>query len=198
MSYEGVLAVVAIGINFSLSAAYVVSVFQKKVQPHVLSWLLWGILQAIVAVVQYYSQAGAAVWVTALAGANCFFIAALALFYYGERNITLSDKAFFGLALSIVPFWVLTKSPVPAAVLVAVIDALGYGPTFRKSYASPHQENVYIWGANCLSNVLTLFAIEQFSFSASFPIAVSAALNGALAGFLVFRRLRLKTQIPSA
>jgi len=48
-----------------------------------------------------------------------------------------ADWYFFLAALAAIPLWLLTRTPLYSVVVVTVIDALAYVPTFRKSWHRP-------------------------------------------------------------
>jgi hypothetical protein len=191
MPKEQIITILSLGIYSFVWLFYVVSILQKKIRPHILSWLLWGILQAVIAVVQFINQAGYAAWITGSVSTSCFIIVLLSFFYHGERNITRSDKLFFGFALLIIPVWALTDASLLAAILVTIIDGLGYGPTFRKCFSAPFEEDVPIWFGSGVVNLLTLFAIETFSYSSAIYPAVSAVLNISGTLYILVRRYQI-------
>lgn len=55
----------------------------------------------------------------------------VASFKYGEKTLTRSDWISFVAALLVIPLWALTKNAALAAILISVIDGLGYYPTYR-------------------------------------------------------------------
>jgi hypothetical protein len=187
---KGLAAGLAILIGLALTLPYVYSALQGKTRPHGFSWLIWGLLQAIVAAVQYVNHAEPAVWSMAVAATVCFGIALLSVFR-GEKNITRSDFVFLVLAVSIMPIWALTDNSLLAAVLAVAIDILGYFPTIRKSFSDPYGEKAIVWGGYVVAYSLAILAIENFSLAAVLCPAESVFMNGALAIMLLIRRRRL-------
>jgi hypothetical protein len=91
-----------------------------------------------------------------------FAIFGIALFK-GEKQITLPDKiclvaAFLGIAV-----WAITTDPLWSVVIVTVIDAVGFIPTFRKAYKKPAEESTPIFILAGISYFVSLFAISTIS-----------------------------------
>jgi hypothetical protein len=160
-------------------APYFWSVLKNKTKPHVFTWVLWSVLTAIAAAAQYAGQAGPGAWATGLTAITCVFIALLSL-RKGEKNITRSDWAFFVVALISIPLWQITNNPLAAVFLVTTIDALAYGPTFRKSFVKPHEEMVWNFAVSNLKHVASLFAMTAYTFTTVLYPAVLFVMNGLL------------------
>ena len=187
MDYKAVLGVVAIIIGIAAYIPYLRDLFQGKTRPHVFSWFIWGLMTAIGFFAQLSEGAGAGAWIGAFTASVSFFIAIYAL-RRGEKNITLIDWAsFFGAVLAIA-FWVITKEPLTAIILIVLIDALGFVPTFRKSYSKPYEETLISYFLNGTKFIPALFALESFSLATALYPAYLIVANYSFVAMLVARR----------
>ncbi|MBN1779434.1 MAG: hypothetical protein JW816_04455, partial [Candidatus Buchananbacteria bacterium] len=135
------LATLSIIFLFGAYLPYLFNVLKKHARPHVFSWLTWCILMALGFVLSWQSggQAGSLIF-----GFEFFLCLLVAIysFFGGEKNITRLDWFAFISAMLITVFYIFTKDPVISIFLAAVIDAIGFIPTFRKSYWQPQGESV--------------------------------------------------------
>src|SRR5690348_16754765 len=68
-------------------------------------------------------------------------------------------------------FWFITKGPLLSVVLAIITDALGFVPTFRKSYHKPNEETTVAYFLGGLKYIFALAALDTFSVvTALFPI----------------------------
>lgn len=187
----GVLSVICAILGY---AQYIWSIFARNTRPHAFSWIVWGIVTAIVSFAQFEKNAGAGVWATGFSCALCFLVALLA-FFRGETNITRTDWAAFAGALGAIPIWLLTKDPLGSVVLVTIIDGLGYYPTIRKSYDKPHQETVFMYTTDVFKYTLALLALSDVTWvTALYPVAIVIFDIGFVA-MLIWRRHAIKSLV---
>lgn len=182
-------AVISIGLTTLSYGYYIYSVLRGKIKPHALSWAVWTLLMFIGAAVQLKEQGGLGSYATAFCGFGCLVIFIVAL-RYGEKKITRGDWASFGIALSIVPIWHLTSSPLLAASLVSAINALAFWPTFSKAYARPFEENPITFGVSSISNAMILVALASYSWASTLYPATMFLLNIGLVLVIFFERKR--------
>lgn len=79
-------------------------------------------------------------------------------------------------AVSAVPLWYVTDDPLWAVVILTLVDLLGFGPTLRKAFHFPHEENLTFFGLFLLRNLLAILALEHYSVTTVlFPAAVALA-----------------------
>ena len=171
-------------------ADYLRSVLMRRTRPHVLSWLVWGIVIGIIFVAQWAEGGAAGAWSTGLTAACCLLIAGLS-FFYGDRQITVSDWAAFAGALVIIPVWRLTHDPLWAVILGTVIDALAYYPTYRKSYHRPHEEHVFLYAIGILQWGISIFALGEYSAATLIYPIFCVLANTPLVLMILWRRRRL-------
>ncbi len=187
MNYKVALGVLATALGLIGYVPYFRDIFKGKTKPHVFSWFVWGLLTAIAFFAQIAKGGGAGAWVTGVTAIACFVIAGLAL-KYGEKQITTTDRlSFVGAILGII-LWRLTDSPLLAVVLVTVIDALGFLPTFRKAYYKPNEETASTFLLSSIKFIFGILALESFNLTTWLYPASLILMNGAFVVMVVWRR----------
>ncbi len=165
---------------------YFVSIFRGKTKPHILTWFVWGVLTSIAYFAQVSDGAGVGAWVTGFTALVSFFITILALFK-GEKDITKSDCITFSVALISIPIWYFTKTPLYSVILITVIDALAFFPTFRKSYNKPHEELPILYILSALKFVVALIVLANWSIITALYPASLVLMNGVFVLMLLYR-----------
>lgn len=182
--FFGIAAVVISLIGY---VPYFKDIFANKTKPHIFSWLIWGIITGIEFFGQLYGHAGAGAWVTGVTAFICFFIAFLAL-RKSKLEITRLDWFSFTGAIVAILLWLITSEPLSSVLLGILIDALGFVPTFRKSFVHPFQETLITWFLNGLKFVFALLALERFTLLSSiYPIYLIFG-NWTLVVMIIIRR----------
>jgi len=166
---------VAIALTFIAFVPYIRSILAGITKPHVFSWVIWGTTTVIVFFAQLEAKGGIGAWPIGISGAITTFIAALAFLKRSDISITRTDWLFFSSALASLPFWYFTSDPVWAVIVLTVVDLLGFGPTIRKAYDFPHDENMPFFLLFMARNTFSLLALEHYSVAtALFPLSVSS------------------------
>lgn len=159
MDYKVILGIVAIIIGLVGYVPYFRNIFLRKTKPHAFSWLVWTILTWTAFFVQIFSGAGPGAWVTGFTGVLCTTVFFLSL-KYGEKDIHRSDwLSLFGAGIAML-LWALAKQPFLSILVITIIDALGFFPTFRKSYSKPMEETVTTYAFQGIKFIPALFALE--------------------------------------
>jgi len=166
---------------------YFITILSGKTKPHAFSWLIWAILMTIAFFAQDAGGAGSGAWATGFSAVVAFIIVAFALFK-GEKQITRSDWITFIAALSAIPIWYVTKDPLYSVILITVIDALGFYPTFRKSWNKPQEELPLPWGLNSFKFLVALFALECFNWTTALYPASLVLMNGTFFVMIIWRK----------
>ncbi len=191
MDYKVFLGVFATILAFLSYIPYFRDIFKGATKPHAFSWLVWGVLTAIAFFGQIADGGGAGAWVTGFTALLCLsiFIAALVK---GEKHVTLTDwLSLAGAGMALV-LWYLTDSPLLSVVLITLIDALGFWPTFRKSYFKPNEETLITYVVSAVKFAIALVALERFTVvTALYPISL-VIMNGAFAVMVAVRRKTLR------
>ncbi len=168
---------------------YFRDIFAGKTKPHAFSWLVWFLLTAIGFLAQVSDDAGAGAWVTGFTAFISFFIF-LAALKKGEKNITKLDWLFLGAALFAMVPWLIMDDPLISVILVTLIDALGFAPTFRKAYYKPYEETLITFLLSAIKFVIAIIALSNYSVvTVLYPLSLVIA-NGAFVIMLVIRRRR--------
>jgi predicted neutral ceramidase superfamily lipid hydrolase len=185
-----IFAVIATILGLIGYIPYISDIFKGKTKPHIFSWFIWGLLTAIGFLAQVVGGAGPGAWVTGVTALICFLITALA-FNRGEKNITRGDWFCFVGALFGIVLWVTTDNPLSAVILITIIDAVAYIPTFRKAYHKPFEETLIEYILSSLKFVVALFALDAFTLvTALYPVSL-VITNGAFAIMVIVRRGKL-------
>lgn len=166
---------------------YYRGILARRTQPHVFSWLIFGVITSIAAGVQFAEGGGAGTWVVALNACLCFTVVLLSL-RFGKRDIRLIDWAALAAAFISIPVWLLADNPVLAVMILLAIEVCAYIPTIRKSWNKPHEEVVQTWLLGSLTFFLAVISLERYEFTTvAYPAFVSA-VNLGLALMLLARR----------
>lgn len=186
----------ALLLTFIAFYPYIRSILSGRTRPHAFSWMIWGASTFVVAIAQLSDGAGVGAWPIAVSGIITLVVAWLAYRRSAGIHITLSDWAFLLLALSALPFWYFTETALSAVVILTVVDLLGFGPSVRKAYSHPHEENVLFFLLGALRNGMVVLALENYSWTtALFPAAVGIACV-MFAAMIAARRLATRSGLP--
>lgn len=200
LSAKDIYAAVAVALMLFSRGTYLASMMRGGTRPHAFSWLIWGVISSIGLAAQIAEHAGPAIWVRAVGSATCFLILALC-WWRGERDIRRADWVTLAVALTAVPLWVATKTPVWSVILVCLIDTSGYIPTARKVWLKPAEETPYSYILSGLGAFLSLLAIENYTPSTWLYPLVLTVSNFAMASFIFSRRFILhprRRKLPAA
>lgn len=175
-SWKHLASMLAILIIFIAYFPYIRAILQGRVKPHVFSWVIWAATTSIVFLVQLTEEGGAGAWPIGVSGIITILIALLAFVHRSDNSITRSDWLFFMAALSSLPVWYFTADPLWAVIILTLVDMLGFGPTFRKAYFYPFEEQASFFALFMLNYILVLFALESYSLTTVlFPAALALA-----------------------
>ncbi len=166
----------AILITFIAFVPYIRSILSGKTKPHVFSWVIWSTTTVIVFFAQIEAKGGIGAWPIGVSGGVTTVITLLAFIKRSDITITKPDWLFLIAALASLPFWYYTSNPLWAVVMLTVVDLLGFGPTIRKAYKSPHEENIPFFILFMIRNTFAILALEHYSITTVlFPLSVSCA-----------------------
>ena len=189
--YKAILGTIAVIIAFVGYVPYFRDIFLGKTKPHAFSWLVWSSLTGIAFFGQIFDQGGAGAWVTGFTAVVSLIIFFLAL-KKGEKKITVSDKwSLLGASLALV-LWFVTQNPLASIILIIIIDALGFYPTFRKSYHKPQEETMITYFIGGLKFLIAIFALQNYSLVTWLYPAALVLMNFVFVGLLIIRRKQHK------
>ncbi|MBP1151161.1 MULTISPECIES: hypothetical protein [Methylocaldum] len=187
--YKEILSAVAIALTFAAFVPYIRAIVSGATRPHVFSWVIWGATTFVVFLAQLEGKGGIGAWPIGVSGSITIFVAVLAYVKRTDITITRTDWMFFVSALSSLPLWYFTSDPLWAVVILTTVDILGFGPTVRKAYSSPHSESLLFFALFAARNVLVILALESYSVTTVlFPAAIAAACMSLMAMVTVRRR----------
>lgn len=161
--HKELLSTIAIALTILAFFPYIRSILQGKTKPHVFSWVIWGCTTFIVCLAQLADNGGVGAWPIGVSGIITLYVAFLATIKKSDRSITRIDWLFFILAMTSLPLWYLTSDPLWAVVTLTTADVLGFGPTFRKAYHHPFEEQLLFFVLLTIRNLISISALEHYS-----------------------------------
>lgn len=174
--HKEALSAVGILLTFIAFIPYVVSIIRGYTRPHVFSWVIWGSTTFVVFLAQVQSKGGAGAWPIGVSGAITILVAVLAYSKKADCSIKSMDWLFFMLAMTSLPFWYLTADPFWAVLILTTVDILGFGPTIRKAYYFPFDEQIVFYAFFVARNSVAVMALENYSATTVlFPAATGLA-----------------------
>ena len=191
MTYKAFLSAVAIALTFIAFLPYIQSILRGRTRPHVFSWVIWGSTTFVVFLAQLADKGGAGAWPIGVSGVVTLYIAYLAYRKKTDKTITRTDGLFFILAMTSLPLWYLTTDPLWAVVILTIVDVLGFGPTFRKAYVYPFEEQLRLYAIMSARNIIAITALEHYSLTTVLFPAVIAVACLVFVLMVVSRRRRL-------
>lgn len=192
MTLQQLLTAASIALTLIGYIPYIRSILIGKTRPHVFSWIIWGSVTFTVFLAQLAGHGGIGAWPIGVSGIITFIVAGLAYLKRAGFTIQLSDWLFFGAAMLSLPAWYFTADPLWAVVILTAVDLLGFGPSVRKSYHKPHEEDLFLFSIFAVRNLITLPALETFSpTTVMFPLVVGIGC-GLYIAFVMWRRRILR------
>lgn len=181
------VATLSVIVGFLGNIDYWRAICSGRIKPHLFTWIIWGLITALVAVAQAVKGAGAGNWAMISTAGICFLFAYYA-WRQGEKEITRGDWVCLLLALGAIPLWQLTGDPIWSVMCVCFIDLLGFYPTARKSWVKPWEEKIRPYLLANLKFFLGLMALAAYNPTTMlYPIFIIGA-NTAFILLLVSRR----------
>jgi len=195
--YKEILTAIAIVLTLVGYVPYIRLILRGTVKPHVFSWVIWGAVTTIAFFGQLADGGGLGAWPIGLAGVLSIVVATLAYLKRADASITRLDWFFFVTALAGLPVWFLTSDPLWAVVISTTVDLLAAGPTLRKTYVNPFEEDPVFFSVSIARNVFALIALEHYSLTTMlFPVAI-CSVCAALIVIIMWRRPILKAENES-
>lgn len=190
MDIKIVFGIMATVVTIGGYIPYFRDIFAKKTKPHLYTWLVWGLTQgtATVGLIRGGGKWGA---ISLLVGTILVAVIFLLCFKYGTKNITRADSfTLFAALLAIIVWWQL-DSPILAIVMVSLIDALGYIPTFRKTFVDPTSETIIFWICMVTTDVFALLANSQHNLLTMSYLITLSVCNSVVAVIIFTRKRKL-------
>lgn len=168
-------------------APYLRDILLRKTEPHRYSWLVWTILQTVGVMAQLKEGAGYGAWALAIGAVFCFSIFLLS-FKYGTKNISKFDVGCLVASLGAIVIYFSISNPVWAIIVVALVDFVGFLPTFRKGYEEPFTETTSAFIMSATANALSLIALQNYNVTTVLYIASLLLTNSSFAAMILWRR----------
>ncbi|MEW8623975.1 MAG: hypothetical protein AB2559_20570, partial [Candidatus Thiodiazotropha endolucinida] len=81
-----------------------------------------------------------------------------------------------------------TSDPTWAVILLTTVDVIGFGPTIRKAFAHPYDEDLRFFALFALRNLLVVMALERYTIATVLFPAVIASVCLVFIFMIVYRR----------
>jgi len=190
ISYKEILSAVAIALTCFSFFPYIRSVLTGSTKPHVFSWIIWGSTTLVVFAAQLADGGGVGAWPIGFSGVVTIYVAALAFAKKSDITITRTDWLFFLAAATSLPCWYLTADPLWAVVILTAVDIFGFGPTIRKAYHHPFDEQLTFFVLMAVRNAVAAVALEHYSLT---TLMFPTVMAGVCVAFIVTVLRRRRT-----
>lgn len=166
---------------------YIYGMIKGTTRPHAFSWFIWAILTCIAFAAQITQGGGVGSWLMGFTALMTLIIS-IAAFFLGKRDITRGDWICFLCSLAAIPLWMVTKDPRLSIILITLIDAVAFYPTFRKAFFKPYEEVMFTYVISTLKFGLGIIALEAYNISTVlYPFSL-VIMNAAFVMLLIARR----------
>jgi hypothetical protein len=166
------LGLIAILIGVYSYIPYFRDIFSGKTKPHAFTWFVWFLLTTVAFFAQIADGGGAGAWVTGFTALVTLVVTLVAL-RVARQNIVRLDWVFFIGSLASLGVWAVTKSPTGSVVLITLIDALAFVPTFRKSFHKPDEETAITYALSALKFGVSLAALGSLTLTTTlYPLSL--------------------------
>ncbi len=189
--YHVVFGVLGVIVGLAGYVPYFRDIIVGTTKPHVFTWFVWGLLNAIAAAAQVVEGGGAGVLVTGFTSFICLVIAGFALFR-GEKDISWSDWVCLFAALIGIVLWVLTKEALLAVIIVSITDTIAFVPTIRKAYHKPYEETASSYAIATVRSLLGLLALQSYAPANWLYLAAIFISDAGFTIMLLIRRRQLR------
>lgn len=145
---------------------YLRDVHNKRVNPHILTWIGWAFVTALGGSAMLASGSQ---WIVVILFANSFLCVFIALYSIFEKvgiwSTTNWDYMFFGLGILGLILWQTFNMPILALICSIVADFSFGMPTMIKTIKNPRTETYFIWLTASIADFFSLLSAKSFSFS---------------------------------
>ena len=192
MYYSEIFASIAIVLTLVSFYPYIRSIQKGETKPHYFSWIIWGLTTTLSSFTQLADSGGVGAYSVFIAGIICFYIAYLA--YQQKRDYTIDrgDLITFYVALGSLVVWYITSNPLWTALILTMVDSIGFIPTFKKSYNYPWEEHIGFYLLISVKNLFSIVAMENYTITTTIFLWVINILSVFFIFFLLWRRKRLQ------
>jgi len=190
----------SIAITFWAYLLYIASMFRevdaagRRIEPHPLSWMLFGFLTGIGWLVQVAEGGQAGSWCLGVTAFFCFGIAGISWWKH-EWRFSWDEWVWVAVGVCLFLFYLLTKASTLAVTLAVLADMAGYGPTVKKGWGNPYKDNPTVFALNSAKCIPALLALSAYSWDTSLYLWMLLVANGLVAAMLVLRRRHMDRRV---
>lgn len=173
---------------------YAIRVFQRKIQPNLVSWSIWSLLGLALLLTYRSSGATSNVWPAVFGFFNPVLITVLALWRGIRRKPERWELVCGAIGIASLVWWGFVHNEASQAqfvlYLAIVADACAAIPTIGFVWRNPHEDRPFAWGLFGVGYGLGIFAITDHTF-VNYALPVYMFLGaGAIAVILAAHRVR--------
>lgn len=189
--YHTILGALALIVGVVGYIPYIRDTLRGTTKPHPFTYLIWALIGGITFIAQIVNSAGPGAWAMGIPVLFGILIAALSI-KKGERTLTKSDWLCLTGALVAVVVWRLTSDALYAVLIVIIINALAFIPTFRKAYWKPNEETASSYALGVLRSLISIPALVAFNVVTLLPLVYHILINMIFVVMLLVRRRNMK------
>ena len=182
-----VLGVLAASVGIADTIPYVRDIRRGSTRPHRGTWLIWGVLAAVVFLSQ---RADGASWSLLMAGTQAALIALIFALSIrrGVGGLSAVDLVMIGVACGGVAGWLVADEPVVATACVVVADLIGVAMMVPKTWGDPGSETLSTFALASVSGALAPLSVAALDPALLLYPVYFCVGNGALAMLILHRR----------
>ena len=180
-------ALIGVVITFVSYIPYFRDIFTGKTKPHAFTWLIWGTLTGVAFAAQLADEGGVGSIVLGLTAfiSLAIFTASLKV---GRKNIKRVDWYFLAAAIFSLLLWAITEDPLLSVIIITIIDAVAFAPTFRKAWVDPSTETEITFVLSAVKFIFAIAALQSYSLVTVLYPASLVLANGTFVLMLVYKR----------
>lgn len=187
MDIKILFAILGMAITALAGLLYIRDIISRKVKPHFITWLIWTVLASAGFAVQLIGGGGIGAYVLGLTAFFNVIILVLSV-KYSKYAVSKFDITLLALSAISLGIWLLTSNPHVAAVCLTFTMAMGYIPTYKKSYHEPKHESATLFFLSGFKQALGIVALSAYNLlTLLFPVFLIFA-NFGLVGVILYRR----------
>lgn len=173
---------------------YAIRVFQRKIQPNLVSWSLWSLIGLALLLTYRSSGATSNVWPAVFGFFNPTLITVLALWRRERIKPERWELVCGAIGIASIVWWGFVYDEVSQAqfalYLAIVADGCASIPTIGFVWRSPDEDRPLAWGMFAMGYGLAIFAISDHTF-ANYALPVYMFIGASMiAGILAAHRVR--------
>lgn len=167
---------------------YIKDIFLGDTRPNLVSWLLWVLGPIVGAFLQFKGGAGLSLLPILVGGLGPLTIVGIFLWRKnGFWKITLFDIICGVFSMIAILIYVITHNLSFSIIFAILSDALGFIPTYKKSWTNPESESWGMYAASALFNVIGVLTIRSWSFPI-YSFGIYLVIGNLLQLVIMYRR----------